>query len=127
MDFENTGNVYSDDTQANLLATDTVTFAIAQEGVITMTKVVDRPGELYFRGDEITFTITITNNGTVAANNLFFVDEIDESVVPLVGTNYEVTTTSGTVTSAANPININNIDIPAGGTVTIIIVGRIAE
>ena len=126
MDLENTGRIYSDDTQSVLLAEDTVTFAIAQEGVITMSKVVDRPGELYFPGDEITFTITITNNGTEAANNLFFVDEIDASVVPATGTNFEVITTSGTVTSAANPININNIDIPAGGTVTIIIVGRIA-
>ena len=126
MDLENTGRIYSDDTQAVLLAEDTVTFQVAQEGVITMTKVVDRPGELYFPGDEITFTITITNNGTVAANNLFFVDAIDASVEPITGTNYQVTTTSGVITSAANPININNIDIPAGGTVTIIIVGRIA-
>lgn len=126
MDLENTGRIYSDDTQTVLLAEDTVTFQVAQEGLITMTKVVDRPGELYFPGDEITFTITITNNGTVAANNLFFVDAIDASVEPITGTNYQVTTTSGVITSAANPININNIDIPAGGTVTIIIVGRIA-
>lgn len=126
MDLENTGRIYSDDTQSVLLAEDTVTFQVAQEGLITMTKVVDRPGELYFPGDEITFTITITNNGTVAANNLFFVDAIDASVEPITGTNYQVTTTSGVITSAANPININNIDIPAGGTVTIIIVGRIA-
>lgn len=131
MEKENTGLLYRADDEAvtreqTLIASASATFFVAESCTIRMRKTVDRENEYYFSGDEITFTIVIENNGAVAVNDLFFTDTLDEIVVPLLGDEYTVTTTSGTVTSAVNPITINNIDIPAGGSVTITITGRIA-
>lgn len=128
----NVGELYSGETgdvsrvTSTLIASASTSFELGSRCVIEMTKVIDRPGELYFPGDTITFTITIRNNGTSAATGLFFSDEIDESVEPVSGTEFTVTTTSGTITSRTSPININDITVPAGGTVTITITGRIA-
>ena len=122
----NVAELYNDATQATLLTSATATFNVLDNETITMTKVVDRPGEYYAPGDTITFTITITNNGTLPVQDLFFSDEVDAAVEPLTGTEFNVTTTAGTVTSLTSPITISNIDIGAGGTVVITITGRIA-
>ena len=122
----NLGEVYTDDTATSLVADATTTFDVLTEGTITMTKTVDRVGEFYLPGDSITFTITITNNGTVLVDGLFFRDVIDAYVVPATGTDYVVTTTSGTVTSSPSPVTISDISVPVGGTVTITISGVIA-
>lgn len=126
MEKENTGMVYNSDEARTLLTSASTTFLVADDNTLTMTKTADKENEYYFSGDQITFTITISNNGTVAINDLTFSDTLDEVIVPVSGTEYTVTTTSGTIASSANPITINNIDIPAGETVTIIIVGKIA-
>ena len=102
------------------------TFTVGGEESIVMTKQVENPDQLYFPGDTINFVITITNTEDVAINNLVFTDDIPTSVLPPDGTNFTVATTSGTVTSDDNTIEIVNIDIPAGGTVTIMISGIIA-
>jgi len=121
----NVGELFTDATQDTLLTTATTTFEVVDSNTITMTKTVDRVGEFYLPGDTITFTITITNNGTIALDGLFFRDVIDEFVEPATGGEFVVTTTSGTVTSYTSPITISGIDIPAGGTVTITISGVI--
>ena len=91
-----------------------------------MNKTVDRPGEIYFTGQQIVFTITIDNNGTEDLTGLRFTDSIDTAVNPVSGTDFTVTTTSGTVTSASRNVIVDGIDVPIGETVTITITGVIA-
>ena len=128
MDTEltNTAQLYNDATQTSLLEEAVATFNVLDAATITMTKVVDRPGEYYASGDTITFTITIQNNGTLPVNDLFFTDTIDASVLPINGSEYVVSTTDGTITSLTNPVTVSNINIGAGGTVVITITGTIA-
>ena len=125
MNIDNTGEVYTDDTLTTLVDNAVATFNVADASTITMTKTVDRPGETYFSGDNITFTITITNNGTSLVTGLVFRDIINAVVEPITGTDFTVTTTSGVVTSSASPVVVSNIDIAAGVTVTITITGKI--
>ena len=125
MNIENVGEVYSDDTLTTLVDSATTTFDIADENTITMTKTVDRPNETYFSGDNITFTITITNNGDSTVTGLVFRDVINENVEPINGSDFTVTATSGTVTSSASPVTVSDINITAGSTVVITITGRI--
>ena len=91
-----------------------------------MSKTVDRASGFYLSGDPITFTITINNESSNPVNGLFFRDVIDASVIPETGTNYDVTTTSGTITSYDSPVTVSDINIPANGNVVITISGVIA-
>lgn len=124
--YTNVGNLFRNDASGQPFKTAPATFTVGGEESIVMTKQVENPDQLYFPGDTINFVITITNTEDVAINNLVFTDDIPTSVLPPDGTNFTVATTSGTVTSDDNTIEIVNIDIPAGGTVTIIISGIIA-
>ena len=128
MDTEitNVAQVYNDAVQTELVSEANTTFNVLADGTITMTKTVDRPGEYYVPGDTITFTITITNNGTLPVNDLFFTDTLDEVVDPINGNEYTVTSTAGTITSRLNPVTVSDIEIGAGETVVITITGRIA-
>ena len=125
-ELNNIAQVYNDNSQTEIVAQANATFNVLADGTITMTKTVDRPGEYYVPGDTITFTITITNNGTLPVSGLFFTDTIDPAIVPVTGTEYTVTTTTGTITSLLSPVTVSNIDIDAAGTAVITITGRIA-
>ena len=122
----NTGQVFENATATTPLQTADVNFTIFNVENLVMTKTVDRPGEIYFTGQQIVFTITIDNNGEEALTGLRFTDTIDTSVNPVTGTDFTVTTTSGTVTSASRDIIVDGIDIPVGESVTITITGVIA-
>ena len=125
-EYVNVGNLFRNSTSSVPFKTAPANFTVGSEDSIVMTKQVENPDQLYFSGDQINFVITITNTEDVAINNLVFTDDIPTSVLPPDGTNFNVATTSGTVTSDDNTIEIVDIDIPAGGTVTIIISGIIA-
>ena len=125
-EYTNNGQLYNDATQTSLVSSAAATFNVLADNTITMTKTVDRPGEYYASGDNITFTITITNTGTLPVNDLFFTDTIDSIVLPVTGNEYTVTATGGTITSLINPVTVSDIDIGAGGTVVITITGIIA-
>ena len=122
----NTGQVFENATATTPLQTAEVNFQTFNVDDLVMTKTVDRPGEIYFTGQPITFTITIENNGTEELQGLRFTDDIDAAVNPGTGTEFTITTTSGTVTSATRNVIVDGIDIPVGGTVTITITGVIA-
>ena len=122
----NTGQVFENATATTPLQTADVNFTIFNVENLSMTKTVDRPGEIYFTGQQIVFTITIDNNGTEDLTGLRFTDSIDAAVNPVTGTDFTVTTTSGTVTSASRNVIVDGIDVPIGETVTITITGVIA-
>lgn len=122
----NTGQVFENATATTPLQTAEVNFQTFNVDDLVMTKTVDRPGEIYFTGQPITFTITIENNGTEELQGLRFTDDIDAAVNPGTGTEFTITTTSGTVTSATRNVIVDGIDVPVGGTVTITITGVIA-
>ena len=122
----NIARVYTDTTGTAEIASATVNYDVFASDSIEMTKTVDRASGFYLSGDPITFTITIANTSATAVDGLFFRDVLDASVVPSVGVNYDVTTTSGTITSYDNPITVSDITVPANGSVTITIAGVIA-
>lgn len=126
MDVTNTAEIFADDTFVTPIESASATFAIADDNTLTMTKTVDRPDEIYFPGETITFSITITNNSAAVVSGLVFRDVVDASIEPLSGTEFNVTTTSGTVTSSSNPIVVSDINIAPGSTIVITITGRIA-
>ena len=51
---------------------------------------------------------------------------LDAAVIPTEGTTFNVTTTSGVVTSNERNIIVDGIEVPAAGSVVITIVGEIA-
>ena len=122
----NTGQVFENATATTPLQTADVNFTIFNVENLSMTKTVDRPGEIYFTGQQIVFTITIDNNGDEALTGLRFTDTIDPSVNPVSGTDFTITTASGTVTSASRDIIVDGISVPVGGSVTITFTGVIA-
>ena len=122
----NTGQVFENATATTPIQTADVHFTIFNVDNLVMTKTVDRPGENYFTGQQKVFTITIDNNGTEDLTGLRFTDSIDTAVNPVSGTDFTVTTTSGTVTSASRNVIVDGIDVPIGETVTITITGVIA-
>lgn len=122
----NTGQVFENATATTPIQTAEVNFETFNVDDLVMTKTVDRPGEIYFTGQQIVFTITINNNGTEDLTGLRFTDSIDTAVNPVSGTDFTVTTTSGTVTSASRNVIVDGIDVPIGETVTITITGVIA-
>ena len=125
-EYINVGNLFRGEGAGTPFKTAPANFTVGSEDSVIMTKQVENPDQVYFKGDTINFVITITNTEEVAINNLVFRDDIPTSVLPPDGTNFTIATTSGTVTSDDNTIEIVNIDIPAGETVTIMISGIIA-
>ena len=122
----NTGQVFENATATTPIQTAEVNFETFNVDDLVMTKTVDRPGEIYFTGQQIVFTKTIDNNGTEDLTGLRFTDSIDTAVNPVSGTDFTVTTTSGTVTSASRNVIVDGFDVPIGETVTITITGVIA-
>ena len=122
----NVGELFLDSTATDEVANAQVQFSVFPSDSIVMTKTVDRESGFYLSGDPITFTITIQNQSTSAITGLYFRDVIDPSVIPSVGTNYVVTTTSGTITSYDSPVTVSDINVPANGSVVITIQGVIA-
>ena len=124
--INNQGNLYRNEVTETPFKTAVADFTVGNADSVIMTKQVDRPTELYFPNDEINFIITITNTENVAINNLIFTDNVDNEINPIDGTNFTVTTTSGTVVKSDRNIKIENIDLPASATVTIMITGTVA-
>ena len=122
----NRGELFANEDATQPIASAEAIFETFDPELVEMTKVVDRPGEVYFSGDPITFTITITNNGDELLTGLRFADTIDAAVNPIEGNDFIVNTTSGTITSDSRNVIVDNINIPAGGNVVITITGIIA-
>ena len=122
----NTGQLFESADAVTPLQTAEVTFQTFNVEDLVMTKTVDRPSEVYFTGQQIVFTITIENNGDEDLTGLRFTDTIDQAVNPVAGTDFTVSTTSGTVTSASRNVVIDDIAVPIGGSVVITITGVIA-
>ena len=122
----NRGELFANENATQVIASAEAIFETFNPELIEMTKVVDRPNEVYFSGDPITFTITINNNGDELLSGLRFTDSVDEAVNPIEGSDFVVNASSGTITSDSRNVIVDNINIPAGGSVVITITGIIA-
>jgi len=105
-----------------------VTVNVADQNTLEMTKTVDKPGQFYFKGDTIVFTIKITLPAT-APDKLFgitFEDQIPPEVqLPNISP-FGVTTTQGNIVPVVgNFVKITGIDLNPGNTCTITITGTI--
>lgn len=112
----------------NIIEDASVTVNVADQNTLEMTKTVDKPGQFYFKGDTIVFTIKITLPAS-APNKLFgitFEDQIPPEVqLPNVSP-FGVTTTQGTIVPVVgNFVKITGIDLNPGDTCTITITGTI--
>ena len=122
----NRGELFANENATQVIASAEAIFETFNPELIEMTKVVDRPNEVYFSGDPITFTITINNNGDELLSGLRFTDSVDEAVNTIEGSDFVVNASSGTITSDSRNVIVDNINIPAGGSVVITITGIIA-
>ena len=122
----NVGELFLDSSATEEITTASATYTVFPSDAIEMTKTVDRESGFYLSGDPITFTVTINNLSANPVNGLFFRDVIDASVIPATGTNYVVTTTSGTITSYDSPVTVSDINVAANGNVVITISGVVA-
>lgn len=112
----------------NIIEDASVTVNVADAATLEMTKTVDKPGQFYFKGDTIVFTITITLPAA-APDKLFgitFEDQIPPEVqLPNVSP-FGVTTTKGNIVPVVgNFVKITGIDLNPGETATITITGTI--
>lgn len=122
---ENIGIVYRNNETNRALVSATTSFAVSNESSIVMTKVVDKPNECYFSGDLIVFTIQIINITDKKMSGLYFIDTIDDSVIPITGTSFDVKSTKGIIEKAQNTVTVNNIELDPGGICIITITGKI--
>lgn len=102
-----------------------VNYSLFSEGVLQMTKSVDKPEEYYVEGDPINFSITIKNVGDKTITDFKLKDEIEEYIQPF-GDNFKVTASKGQIKSYANPIVIEGITLQPKESMTVKITGKIA-
>ena len=122
----NIGLLYRNQKSTTPLAKTKVEFLVTDGSVINIIKEINNPDDYYFSGDEITFTISITNKGIKIVRNLFFTDPIEPAIIPGQDDEFEVNTTHGTVIQNVSPIQIENITLQPGTTCTITISGIVA-
>ena len=105
-----------------------VTVNVADQDTLEMTKAVDKPGQFYFLGDNIVFTINITLPAA-APDKLFGITMEDQIPIEVQLPNvapYGVTTTHGSIVRVVNNfVKITGIDLNPGETCTITIKGII--
>lgn len=121
----NTVNVYNNTTATTPLVSGTATVAIFDVSLLTVLKTTNKLG-VYFPGDKIVFTITLTSLSPTPMNGLVVKDVMDPAFKPATGTEFVVTTTTGTIASKTANVEVNSINVPALGTVTITIEGVVA-
>lgn len=116
-----------------LLASNIVTGELIEDLTFSKTPVSDN----YTKGDNVTYVLTIANNGTAAYNNLTVTDNLGEYTVganPVYPLDYVdgsvsyyingTLQTAPTVT-AGPPMVISGITVPAGGNATVIYQGTV--
>jgi uncharacterized repeat protein (TIGR01451 family) len=103
-----------------------VNYSLFSEGVLQMTKSVDRPEEYYVEGDPINFTITIKNVGDKTITDFKLKDEVEEYIQPF-GDNFKVTASKGQIVSYANPVTVEGITLQPKESMTVRITGKIAQ
>lgn len=101
-------------------------FSVFSEGVLEMTKIVDKPEEYYTEGDIISFTISLKNKGDKVITDFKLRDDLEEFVKPF-GDNYKVVTSKGQITSYHHPIVIEGITLAPNEKMDVKITGVITE
>ncbi len=105
-----------------------VSFEAANELGIIITKKIDRSGEVYFQGETIIFTITMTREAgiTGAINQITLTDEVP-AVVKFTKDNVQlIGGTSGNINVSGQKLTITELVLNNGNpTITVIITGTI--
>lgn len=113
---------------SNQLPSNTVTFQAANEIGILITKTINRPGELYYEGDTIVFTVTITRatGVTGAINQITITDDIP-SVVSFTQAGVQQTIgTGGNISVSGQTVTVSGLVLNNGNpTNTIVVTGII--
>ena len=113
---------------SNQLPSNTVTFQPANEIGILITKTINRPGELYYEGDTIVFTVTITRAAgiTGAINQITITDDIP-SVVSFTQAGVQQTIgTGGNISVSGQTVTVSGLVLNNGNpTNTIVVTGII--
>lgn len=108
--FSNSYNVKRNDSTLGTLATG-ASYSIFAEGDVLLAETVNK-STVYFPGDSITFTLTITNNSGAAIDAVDITDTIDSGVS--VST-YKIG--SATAVATTNAVAIADYTLPTGDTV----------
>lgn len=105
-----------------------VSFQAANELGIIITKKIDRSEEVYFQGETIIFTITMTREAgiTGAINQITLIDEVP-AVVKFTKDNVQlIGGTSGNISVSGQTLTITGLVLNNGNpTITVIITGTI--
>lgn len=88
---------------------------------------VDRDDNIYYPGDDITFTILCLNNSEHALNNVLIQDTIPNEVIPYENDEFKVTTTCGKVTQQNNIISVWVDEVKSKESILIKILGKVSE
>ncbi len=124
---QNKVNAFRDLLSTKSLKTSEVDYSIFTSNVLEMTKTVDKPDDYYMEGDDITFNITLKNNGNKIIRNFVIKDELESTILPIDNNEYMVTTTHGIITQENNVVIISEITLSPGEDAMITISGVIAE
>lgn len=110
------------------VSSEPVSFQAANELGIIITKTINRPGEVYFQGETIIFTITMTRAASIESsiNQITLTDQVP-AVVKFTKDNVQlVGGTSGNISVSGQTLKITELVLNNGNpTITVIITGTI--
>ncbi len=110
------------------VSSEPVSFQAANELGIIITKTINRPGEVYFQGETIIFTITMTRAAGIESsiNQITLTDQVP-AVVKFTKDNVQlVGGTSGNISVSGQTLKITELVLNNGNpTITVIITGTI--
>lgn len=105
-----------------------VNFQAGDELGIVITKTIDRPGEMYYQGETIVFTITLTRAAGVTStiNQITLTDEVP-AIVKYTKDNIKQTVgAAGNISVSGQTLKITELTLNNGNpTITFVITGKI--
>ena len=110
--------------EVNTLKKAEANFSVYSEGVLSLTKAVDKPEEYYVDGDSINLNIILKNIGDKIITDFKLKDDLEDFIKP-IGETYKVVSSKGQIISYAKPIIIEGITLAPKEEMTVKITGLI--
>lgn len=123
---QNRVNVFRDLLSTKVLKSSDALYSIFTSDVLELTKTVDRPDDYYMEGDDITFNISIKNNGDKIVRNFVIKDEMEKTLLTVENNEYMVTATHGVIAQEDNIVIISELTLLPGEEALISISGLIS-